>query len=422
MSIYTLPRQQLFIPAHAYTTELTPGAQSLFEDYVTRRRLGLVYGVAGGSAPLQGYHTEGDIVRTTTDSVDTRVLWAEFQRVLQLYNAQRQPVVDLLTYTVPRDIEWVPQVGNQAAFEKASEYGVPVGIRADVDYFAMGFSFDDWDTGTRFTWRFLRDADAEQVRAVNEAIVEADNRLVFNEVMKTFYRNTNRTAEIRGQNYTVYSFYNGTDGVVPPSYKTNTFLNTHTHYRSSGAATVDQGDLNELLDDLASHGYNRSNGYEIVFMMNKAEVDVVRTFKSVQNGGTARYDFIPALGTPNFLLPDNFRINTDGGGARPAATFRGIAVAGSYGDGLILTDDYFPAGYVSAFATGGPESIANPVGIREHGNTQYRGLRLVKGREPDYPLQEAYYMRSFGTGVRHRGAGIIMKITAGAYTTPTEYT
>lgn len=416
-------KDMLYVPAYAYTTDrLHPGAHSILNDMKLRRDLRLLYGVSGGSAPLQGYHTEGDIVRTTSDGVDTNVLWAEFTRLLELYNGQRQPIVDLLTYTVPRDIERVPQAGNNATFEKASEFGVPKAIRTGVTYFSMGFSFDDYDTGARFTWKFLRDADAEQVRSVNTSIVEADNRLVFGEVMRTLFSNANRTAEIQGNPYTVYSFYNGTDSVVPPTYGVNTFDNTHTHYLVSGAATVDSGDLDEIITHLRHHGYSQSNGYDIVILANIQEVDVIRTFKSVQNGGTAKYDFIPALGTPNFLLPETFRVNTDGGGSRPANRYRGIEVAGRYGDALILTNDYFPAAYLVGFATGGPESIANPIGIREHARPEWRGLRLIKGRSPDYPLQESYWLRSFGTGIRHRGAGVVMKIAAsGSYSAPTQY-
>ena len=51
-----------------------------------------------------------------------------------------------------------------------------------------------------------------------------------------------------------------------------------------------------------------------------------------------------------------------------------------------------------------------------------RGLRLVKGRSADYPLQESMYQRGFGTGIRRRGAGVVMQIKAtGSYVIPTQY-
>lgn len=423
MSLLTLPtRDRLVVPAFMLDradSGRVRGAKSLLGDPALRRQLGLLPGVGGGSQPT-GFHTEGDVIRTTVNGVDLNVLWREFTAALALLNAQRQPMVDLLTYTVTQPVETVPQVGSNANFEKASEFGIPVAVRTGVGYFQLGFAFDWYDTGARYTWKYLAEADDAQIRSVFDTILEGDNRLVFTEVMRTLFRNTNRLAEINGTNYNVYALYNA-DGTVPPPYKTNTFLGSHQHYRTSGAATVTSGDLDEMLDDLDAHGYNVSNGYSLVFLTNKAEVNTIRTFKSVQNGGTARWDFIPALGTPNFLLPDNFRVNNDGGGSRPASTYRGISVAGMYGDGLILQDDFMPAGYMALFATGGPDDVQNPIGIREHARPELRGLRMVKGRSDDYPLQDSYWQRGFGTGIRHRGAAMIMQITAGAYTIPAQY-
>lgn len=413
-------RDGLFIPKNAFGLDTKAGARNMLADKALRHLLGMVPAVAGGSAPLQGYNTEGDVIRTTTDGVDLNTLWAEFTRLLQAMSARRQPLVDLLTYTVPKDIEQVPQVGNNATFERASEFGLPKAIRTDVDYFNMGFSFDWFDTGIRYTWRYLAEADAQQVASANVAIIEADNRLVFNTVMWTLFNNANRQAEIRGNMVTVYAFYNN-DGTVPPSYGPNNFLSTHNHYLVSGGAVVDSQDLDDTIKMVTEHGYNNAEGYDVVVLVNEQELNVIRTFKSVQNGGSAKYDFIPALGTPNFLLPVNFIVANDGDG-RPSNAYRGITVAGRYGDALILTNDYFPAGYLTVFATGGPENLTNPIGIREHARQEYRGLRLIKGRSPDYPLQESYYLRGFGTGVRHRGASGVMQIKAsGLYAPPTAY-
>lgn len=428
MNTLTLPRKPLIIPATVIAAggaRTNPRARS-FWDETLRKRLGLVPGAMGGSSPLSGIHAVGDsVITTTSDGIDTNVLWAEFQAALAILNAQRQPLIDLLTYTVPKPVESVPQVGSATKFEKSSEFGVPRAIRTDVDFFQMGFSFDDYDVGVRFTWKYLRDADAEQVRSVNASILEADNRNIFEEVMRTLYRNTNRTAEIQGainNQATVYTFYNGTDGVVPPNYRTNTFTNTHSHYLVSGAAQVDSGDLDDVMTQLGHHGYTATNGYAMLLCVNPQEGNVIRQFRSIANGGTAAYDFIPAQGTPTFLLPTQLRVNESGAG-QPASTYRGMKVIGQYGDLLIIQDDYFPAGYLTGFATGGPENIQNPIGIREHARAEFRGLVLLKGRDPNYPLQESYYGRSFGTGIRHRGAGIIIKIAAsGSYAPPTQYT
>jgi hypothetical protein len=131
------------------------------------------------------------------------------------------------------------------------------------------------------------------------------------------------------------------------------------------------------------------------------------------------WDFIPSTSEPARLQDVNV-ITVNGG--QPAGDLGGLNVIGSYGDALIVEDDYVPAGYMVAFATGGRDNLQNPIGFREHANAALRGMRLVKGRNADYPLQDAYYVRGFGTGVRHRGAGVVMQIkAAGGYAPPALY-
>lgn len=421
MTTMTLPsRERLLIPGSMVSPDKKiRGAINLMFDAGFRRELGLEPVPFGGTSPT-GFHTGGDVIRQTTNGVDTNTLWAEFQKVLAAYNARRTALVDLLTFTVTQPIVTIPQVGGLANFEKASEFGVPVAQRTGVAYFQLGFDFDWYDTGARYTWMYLAEATSEQVQSVFTAIVEADNRLIFNEVMRTLYSPTNRTASITDQNYTVYAFYNN-DGTVPPTYGTTTFSGSHTHYVISGAAAITSGDLDEAQDDLASHGYDATNGYQLLHLVNKQESAVIRGFKSSVNGGSARWDFIPAQGTPNWLLPVQLLTNQNGV-PQPPNTYRGIKVIGQYGDALILENDYFPAGFVVTTATGGPENILNPIGIREHARPELHGLRMVKGRADDYPLQDSYWQRGFGTGVRHRGATYIMKIAAtGSYAAPTVY-
>jgi hypothetical protein len=421
MSIMTLPGTgKLLIPGSMVDpSKKVRGVINLMMDPGFRRELGLVPLQVGASQPT-GFHTEGDVLRTTTDGVDLNTLWREFTAVLARMNASRQPLVDLLTYTVTNPVETIPQVGSSANFEKASEFGVPVAVRTGVGYFQLGFSFDWYDTGARYTWKYLAEASAEQIRSVFDTIAEADNRLVFMEIMRTLYRNTNRTADINGTAYNVYTFYNN-DGTVPPPYGVNTFLGTHQHFVTSGAGTINSGDLDEAQDDLKLHGYSNSNGYQIIHLVNKQESATIRTFKSTVNGGSSRWDFIPAQGTPQWLLPVQLATNQNGV-PQPPGTYRGFTVLGQYGDALILENDYFVPGYVVTTATGGQENISNPIGFREHARPELRGLRIVKTRESDYPLQDSYWQRGFGTGVRHRGATYVMQINASpTYTVPATY-
>lgn len=368
----------------------------------------------------RGYNSSADVLTQTADGRDLNEIWSEFQQTVAIQNAERQRIIDLLTFSVTNVIEDVPQFGSDGGFEEASEYGVPQSDRLTEEILSLGYGFKWYDRAVRYTWRYLSEATAAQVEAHHQSMLEKDNQNVFKRVMETLFRPTNLTATIKGQNYTVFTFWNA-DGTVPPAYKANTFAGTHTHFRTSGAATVTPGDLDEIIDDFKSHGYGAENGTVMFALANTVEVNTIRGFRFADG---ARFDFIPAQGQPGLLLPvtSGGDLQVLGAGQAPA-TFRGMNVAGSYGPLLILEEEYTPAGYIVALVSGGPSNIQNPIGFREHSNASLRGLKLVKGRDNDYPLIDSYYTRGFGTGVRQRGAGLVMQITAsGSYSPPALYT
>jgi hypothetical protein len=377
--------------------------------------LGLNRGIYGNMQMMaRGYNASADVLTQTADGRDLNEIWNEFQATVAIQNEERQRIIDLLTFPVTQVIEDVPQFGTED-FEEASEYGVPKGIRPEADVLSLGYTFKWYDIANRFTWQFLAEASAQRVEAVHQQVLDADNRLLFKEVMRTLFRSTNRTASIKGQNYNVYTFWNA-DGTVPPAYKANTFDGTHTHFRISGGATIVSGDLDEIVDDFKSHGYSAENGSTMFALVNVTEANTIRSFR-VATG--ARYDFIPAQGQPGLIIPAQDQLLGTG---QAASTFRGMNVIGSYGPLLIIEEDYVPPAYVVALVSGGEANIQNPIGLREHSNAGLRGLRLVKGRENDYPLIDSYYVRGFGTGVRQRGAGLVMQIKAsGSYAAPANY-
>jgi hypothetical protein len=417
MTTSTLTRKKaLFAPEFVLPSLAYSAIAKRGMELVDLRSLGIIPGIAGGAVDdktrKRGYNAADDLVQQTSDGFDLNLLWDEFQRTVALANAERSRMIALLTFPVTNVIERVPQVSG-ADFEEASEYGEPVGVRPATSYFSLGYDLKWYDLAARFTWKFLADAPRSQVDAINAMALEADNRLMFNKVMDALFRNTNRVADIQGQqDVNVYALYNA-DGTVPPKYKSNVFDGNHTHYLTSGAANIDSGDVDTLVADLKSHGYSKVNGYTIALMVNTREANVIRTFR-VATG--ASNDFVPSQGTPGMFLPRDVELF----GQQVANNWRGLNVIGSYGDALIVEEETIPAAYVLGIASGGPENLGNPVGLREHTNTSLRGLRLVKGPNPDYPLIDSFYNRGFGTGIRQRGGAIVMQITANAnYTKPT---
>lgn len=361
----------------------------------------------------RGYNQQADLITQTLDGADLNQMWREFQRTIQIWNRDRNVLVNLFTFGVTNPVERI-RYPSEEDFEEASEFGEPKAIRVGPS-FNLGYDLKFYDLAIRYTWMFLAESTADQLRALNNSALEADTRLMFTKVLRAIFNNVNRVATINEQAVTVYALYNA-DGTVPPRYKGTTHTGTHTHYLTSGAAIIDSGDVDDVETHLRHHGYTTQLGYRLLLLVNPAQGATIRTFK-VSSG--AKYDFIPSAGYGGgVFLPGNGGIV-----ARPSdAGIPGLTTIGTYGPFAVVEDDYVPVGYVIGTAAGGERNVGNLVGIREHENAALRGLRLVKGRDNDYPLTDSFYLHGFGTGVRHRGAGVVMQITANAsYTIPTAY-
>jgi len=361
-----------------------------------------------------GYNERGDVITETSDGFPLNRMWDEFQRTVRMWNTQRDALTNLLTYNVSQNVEGVRYPVEQE-FQEASEFGVPTGTRLGPS-FKMGFDFKWWDLAIRYTWMFLADADSRQLQALNNQALEADNRLMFTRVMRAIFNSATRTAEIDGESVNVYPFYNG-DSMVPPKWKNTTHSSGHTHYLESGGTSIDPGDVQTMIDHITHHGYTLSGGYKFLLMVNQQEGALIRAF--VKGTASALYDFIPSAGYGGgVFLPANSGIV----GAPTMESFNGLNVIGSYGPALVIEEDYIPAGYAVLLVSGGEDNIGNPVGIRQHENASLQGLRLVKGLDNDYPLIDSYYVHGMGTGIRHRGAGVVMEIAnGGSYTVPAAY-
>lgn len=390
MNLLTMPRKGL--------------GQFILEEM---EELGLLKGYDKGTNEFT------DVITQSVDGADLNTMWREFQRSTQLLNSQRDPLINRLTFQVNEPTERV-MLPVSEDFEQATEFGEPKGIRVGPSTI-LGYDFQWYDVAIRYTWLFLAESTADQIRALNSEALEADNRLVFTRVMRSIFNKTNSSATINGQNVNVYRFYNA-DGTVPPAYKGTVHTGSHTHYLTSGAATIDPGDMKDLEDHLYHHGYRLSLGYSLVLVVNRQEGAVIRGFVAGVN--SAQYTFIPSQDVGGgVLMPANGGII-----GRPTGSPGLPGMIGTYGPFLIVEEDYIPAGYVLALASGGERNIGNPVGIREHARPELRGLRLMPGPGRDYPLTDSFYQHGLGTGIRQRGGGVVMQITvSGTYTTPAAY-
>lgn len=361
----------------------------------------------------RGTSTQGDLVTVTADGVSLDKLWNDYQATLEQANSVRTAIQSLFTFPTATPGDAVPQVTSRNDFEEASEFGEPVGLRVGPDVLRLGYDFRDYDMARRMTWKFLRDAPQSQVDMAHNLVMESDSRLLFSKIMSALLVKTTR---VNDEGLNVYPLWSA-DGTVPPTYQANTFDGTHSHYLTTGAATVDSGDLEIVTEHVRHHGYGADSGAQLVAFVNPTQGNVIRTFRAGvanNNGAVAQWDFIPSEGAPTYLSSQQIV------GEIPKATFGSLPIIGSYGPLLVTESGFWPTGYVAVIASGGPSSPLNPIGFREHANASYRGLRLLPGMRAGYPLVDSFYSRSFGTGVRLRGAAAVAQVTAsGTYTNPT---
>ena len=324
----------------------------------------------------KGISTVGDVlVNQTADGVDLNDIWAEIQEALALYNTERTTVASLVSYRTVNAADAVPQSISSESFEEETEFGVPRAIRPPSDVLKLGYSFRDYDLSLRATWKFIREATADQVTAQVTRIFEADNKLVNGTVLRRLF---DPTTELNEWGHVCYGLWSG-DGMVPPPYLGTQFDSTHTHYLTSGADVIDAFDIEAMIKHITEHGYGIETTNQLLILANPLDVDdsgmtAWRAGVEYRSGAPLpKFDFIPSAALPAYLSNETVH------GAIPPTDFNGLKVWGSYGNAWLLQSTYVPRGYVAVVASSGPGSDTNLVGVREHINPAYQGLRHIPG-------------------------------------------
>jgi hypothetical protein len=358
----------------------------------------------------QGFNERADLITQTVDGTDLNQMWRDITDTLRLQNDWRDNLLSRIMFRVTNEVDTVG-VPMYAAFEKASEYGQPVGYRG-AQKRHRGYTFEWFDLAFRYTWMFLAEATRADLDNHHNMALEADNRLIFTEMLRTLFNPTNLVGVADGNiPVNVYKLWNA-DGEVPPPWKSFTHSGSHTHFLTLTTA-VTSASLGTMADHLAHHGNGVQDGATLVLLVNQQEANIISTFK-VSTG--AAFDFIPSqnYGGGVFLPANGGVIARPGGNVREEI--------GTYGPWHVVREDMVPANYLIGLASGGPFNINNPVGFREHKNAQMRGLKAIPGQRSEYPLIDSFYQRGFGVGVRQRGAGVILNVNqAGAYAPPAAY-
>ena len=149
------------------------------------------------------------------DGFDLTTLWREFDAILEHWNAHRTNLASLLKFPVTEPGSAVPQGIQSVQLELATEYGVPQSVGPPLEAVVLGYKFDDFDVRNAHTYRFLRTATVENVRAVTNSILAGDDRLVNGLVMHRLFNNK---PEHTKEGFTARGLWTGDDGQSPPPF------------------------------------------------------------------------------------------------------------------------------------------------------------------------------------------------------------
>ncbi|MBN9734810.1 hypothetical protein PP1_007120 [Pseudonocardia sp. P1] len=357
-----------------------------------------------------GYHTAGDVVRQTKDGRPLEELWREFNLTIDLVNEERNAIANLLSFPTTLSADNIAQSTDDPGFALASEYGEPTGARPEFLHLKVGFTFRDYDRGARYTWRYLRDAHAAQVEQTHRSILTADFKNVSSSVLA---RLLNPVQTENEDGVPCYGLYNG-DVMVPPRYQFRTFDGPHSHYLTTQAPVASGADLDDMAKHITEHGYAVGPGRRLLLFVHPDDLAPLAAARVGDEDGSA-FDFIASGGAPAYLTTESLV-----GERPPAVDENGLEIAGSYGRVWICPTEFMPPGYLLMSASDGAGGLLNPVGLRQHTDPAWHGLKLIPGNQQGYPLVDAYYARAFGVGVRHRGAAVAMQITTNTDYTPPE--
>lgn len=361
----------------------------------------------------RGINVGADVLTSTVDGVDLSTIWDDFIQSLRAYNSTQNAMLGLLVHRTSDASDLVPLDGDGVEFEVQSEFGVPKAGRPEPKHFVAGYPLEWSDLAARYTRKFLREAKRGQIDAVHSAALAAADQHQFREALRALTVPSSLGGRsINEVGASIYSLYSGSSDDIPPQYAGRTFSSGHTHYLTSGAATVDGQDLEDVIEHIAHHGFGIGSNERIVLLVHPDQGKTIRGFRAGVN--SSPYDFIPSESAPAYLSTEFIVGNT------APKEFNGLEVIGSFGKALIVESYYAFSGYVIGVAFSGANSTRNVLSLRSHPQASQRGLNIIPGDTNAYPIVNSYYELGVGFGVRNRGAAAIMQITAsGTYSAPT---
>ena len=338
-------------------------------------------------------------------TIGQRVIWDEVAKYVAEQNAAINAVLGAFVEETTEDHSrryklpgggMLQKAGGQAQSAATKRYGqwdVAFPIEQYGDQVAQ-----DYVTGAYMTAGELsRNIETVTIRNINT---------VRYELLKRLFTNTATTfVDPLWGSLTVQPLANG-DSVVYPPVIGSADEATETHYIASGYATAAISNTNDpigntIVPELEEHFGQVTGGSPIVVFVNAAEVAKLTALAAVNRV------------QDNYVTPGS---QTAIPGLPPALPGRTI---GRHDAGAWIQQwDWIPAGYTLSIHLDQPRPLIKRRDPAATGLPD--GLALI-AQEAEHPFNTAHWHHRFGFGVGNRLNGVVVQLTAAAYSIPTAY-
>jgi hypothetical protein len=350
-------------------------------------------------------------------------LYIRLRQALAYYNQTADAILGLLANRTTTVQERFPfgTIGG-GLLQPGAELGRALAVRPNQGAeFDVAYPIDRFRTRAIFTPEYLLRATVADVQAVTVQALIDDFNTMFRTTLAALFDNANYTfidpkdIGAGAGTLTIRRLFNA-DGTTGNIYMGNGRLvnmASLNHYKVSGNAAFTNSAFLLARDTLKNVGLNGN----IILFISEDDADDVSLLS----------DFV---GAENAFAYDNYGIGRDPNITVPpgSETPRAIvtyprAIGRIRNAGQVVTLPWMPSGYIFAMDA----TSDRPLVVRESDLAQLRGFRLtgndVVGDPPldgPDPILNKYWERVFGVGVRNRGNGVVVQITAsGTYTAPT---
>ena len=322
----------------------------------------------------------------TKDGIDLNTIYYNtIVPSLEIYNEQEvQAIRETLCQDGDETILKLQQ--DYLSFERLGEIGKPGAknlkyskFQKDTEKFGLGL-------GYTYDWLISDNASASEIDRLQANALLADRILLFRTILDIMLQSAT-------DGWFNGSFNNPSENMtLPPAYLSNTFLAAHTHFYTSGAASVVLADFTNAKQHIVEHGVTTVPGRWICFH-NSVETQAIEDLAGCTQANRVDNPIISSVAIEGFQ-------------------FRMLGIE-------FVETEAVPSGYlVIVWAPTG--SIWKPVRFIQKNNPSGRGLVLFPGPNAQYPIVESYYLHHLAAQILRRGGGVTIQITASAtYTSPT---